>query len=675
MGRVGVVLGIVAILVLMGARSVLPSQVVFFVASLAVILFPGVVLTKSIAGRGLDRYSFPERLVLWFVVGTFAVTVVGFTGLLIHLRLSDVTHILVVLYALLAVLLFAAQRRRRPMGESPDLSPPGQPEVGIKGPVLSNREKWVIYLTLFGIAIGAALLTLLTPRDYDGWYYLAYIRDFVAGRPMGAENAIFGVGSATPARLWFGAAWWVLEAVLSKATGIDPVRCHQVYVPVLLSAFAVLAVFSLARQVFRSHRIALLATSLQVIFYLSSAFPYRSAGWGFFCRMSQDKFVSCFIIVPVAVALGLRLVARVTDGDTDERGGIQRLYWIALLTSVLVHGLGPVWCGLFIGPFVLAEFLRRRSRKAALSLVTVILPLIGLGLVLISARGVVMGEIIGPLPEATPAPGLLSNIYLPGDPFGYPMGTQNIMVQVYRENSIVLNPLFVTRYPLAIVGLILTPLLIPWLKSSSSARFLMCVTLTVLLLVFTPAGVTVTEWLMTRRLIFRMTWVLPWGLILAFFLSRMRVRPVVMWLAVIGLALGLARGRPQRYTASLIEMRSRNRPSPEAEAAFAYLGSQPSPQGVVLASEATGRMVAGFIPEAYPVNFREYGPVDRETLKSLVKQKQIDERFLQVINANNVKYVLLEKGLPLAGALAKNDAGFVLVYRNASYSIWQVESG
>ena len=49
-----------------------------------------------------------------------------------------------------------------------------------------------------------------------------------------------------------------------------------------------------------------------MLFYLSSAYPFRSAGWTLFIRTAQDKTVSCFLIVPVAVAFAVRNPERVS---------------------------------------------------------------------------------------------------------------------------------------------------------------------------------------------------------------------------------------------------------------------------------------------------------------------------------------------------------------------------
>jgi hypothetical protein len=227
---------------------------------------------------------------------------------------------------------------------------------------------------------------------------------------------------------------------------------------------------------------------------------------------------------------------------------------------------------------------------------------------------------------------------------------------------------------LALLGLVFGLGLFIWVKTSRAARFLAGVVFLTLFLLYTPPGAALTAAIITRRMLFRLSWVFPWGLTIAFFVTRIRSRRVVTWLIILGLALAMGRGDPRNYVKSLRSMRARNRPSSGAVAAFEFLAGEPSPQGVVLASETTGRMIAGFLPEAYPVNFREYGPVGREQLKQLMALRQIDAGLLEEIARNRVRYVLLENTQPLAQALDDGAPSFVPRYRNESHSVWEVRA-
>jgi hypothetical protein len=554
------------------------------------------------------------------------------------------------------------------------LTPEANPAIP-EMPPTSRRSRMGIYYGLLAIAIGAALLTLVTPRDFDDWFYLAYIRDYVAGKPLGAEDALFDMGIPAPPRIWFGAAWWVLEAIVSKASSLDPVACRQVYMPILTLPFAVLALFTLCKSVFRSISVGLLAVSLQVLFYLSSAFPQKSVGWFFFCRIAQDKAVSFFVIAPFVAALGLRMMQQRTDQGDGYPKNLYGLYWLAAVTSFLVHGMGPVWCGLLILPALLAEWLRNRDRIPVRKMAMLIMPILACWLVLAFARGLMGGFFQVPGPDPAPVSDAVSGLYLPGNNFGFLMETRSPVVWIFREGLTILNPLYVIRYPLAIAGVVLTFLLIPQLKSAFAARFIFSVTLTALFLTYTPIGAAAASSLMTSKLLFRLSWLFPWGLTVAFFLRRIRLRPLFLWLMVAAIGLGLARGNPKNYADPLSAIRSRNRPSAEAVDALQFLASEPSPQGAVFAPDAVSRMIAGYLPDATPVTFRDEGPLSRDETEEMATSWRKRWLFFKAVRGLSIRYVLLETGSPLGRNLARKGSAFTLRHSNDVYSLWRVEAG
>jgi len=707
MHRVGIILGILAVLALLGTLSLLPPPIAFFVCALAIILFPGFAVTELIGGPGssgrtgsargpaLRQLTPPERLVLWFVIGTGLIALIGFAGHLFQLRLSHIVTILVSTYALLIVLmLWRSRPGRTDLSDETLPTATDPPDTTWGEAVPAGRPGAGIYIGLATLAIGSSLVTLLTRRDYDDWYYLSYIRDYVVNKPLGVEDGIFGMGAPAAPRVWFGGGWWVMEALLSKASGIDPIVCHQIYLPLLLLPFAVLACFMLSRHLFRSHGAALAACSLQFLFFLSNAFPFKAAGWAVFSRIAQDKMASCFIFVPVALALGFRLIRAVTEygGDADtqrgdtaipDQGGTAipgreyLIYCSAIAASLLVHGLGPVWCGLFIVPFALIEWVNSRrsvgSRKTMPtgSLVLLLLPIAVAGSLLLMGHGAAMAVIVAPTPAPVPLLEKIPGIYLPGYEFRQLTETVHTSAWIWREWFKILHPLFITRYPLAMLGFVLSFVLLLW-RRSPAARFLMGGVFLILFLLFTPVGAALAAAAMTWSVFFRLVWPLPWGLVIAFPLTRSKVRPVVTWLVILGIALALGRGDPRNYVSTLRRQSRRNRPLAEMVDVFRYIGTRPSPQGVVLAPELVGRMIGGFLPDAYPVNFREYGPVDREKLKELMDKESIDRMLKEELDRNRVSYILLEHTQPLAKTLSEADTGFELMYENDVYAVWRV---
>jgi hypothetical protein len=302
-----------------------------------------------------------------------------------------------------------------------------------------------------------------------------------------------------------------------------------------------------------------------------------------------------------------------------------------------------------------------------------LLPIAACGFALTVGRRFVGDFLETPGREPIPISEATSGLYLPGYRFGTSIETRDSIVWIFKEGLTILNPLFVTRFPFALAGIVLTFLLIPRLKTELAARFLFVVTLSVLLLAFTPFGAALVSAIMSNKLLFRLAWLLPWGLIACFFVSRLRLRPVLMWLLVAAVGLGLARGNPYNYVRPLQMARHRNRPSPEVVDALKFLGSQPSPQGIVFATEEVSRMIAAYLPDAVPVNFREEGAVGRDDMEAMEKEWRKMRRFFNTVKRLGVTFVILEEGY-LTRTLARHPAAFTRGHSNELYSVWRVEA-
>jgi hypothetical protein len=153
---------------------------------------------------------------------------------------------------------------------------------------------------------------------------------------------------------------------------------------------------------------------------------------------------------------------------------------------------------------------------------------------------------------------------------------------------------------------------------------------------------------------------------------------------VILVALALARGNPANYAQSLLELTRLERPQPLAVDALRFLGTEPSPQGVILASQGMSGMIPAFLADAYPATYRGLGTLPRKRLEALLGLDTLTGAAVDEIRQAQCKYVLLESIWPLAGALSRDrrdQAGrdltgqaFQRIYRNEQYEIWKVAS-
>lgn len=699
------ILGIVAVLAIAGALRPMPPYLAFFVGSLAIFLFPGSALAAC-DPRTSRSLSLPETLALWFALGVGALSVTGLVGLTLKTTVSRLSLALAVVFGCL-VLLVAASLVSRWKASAPRTLP----DIGR-----------IACIFILALAVICGLVTLLTPRDVDDWYYLAHIRDFVSDHSIRSEDAILDAGHAASPRIWY-ASWWVAEAIVSRASGVDPVTTHQVYLPLLIAPFTVLAAFMLARQIFRDRKAAMIGASLQVLFYLSSAYPYNSAGWLVFCRISQDKAVACFLMAPVAVALGLRFLrergvypAHELNGDAHTASSPWRsfgLYLSALVSALLVHPLSIVWTGVSLVPFALVETLRCRSRATSYALLALVLPLITSGVFLAAGMGDVSSELetkaarqtqdLRQSPESgepapfknmrsqretapnreQPAAGdraagdreRIFSLYFPGQqlPWASEEGALSTVLRRQAE-PIAASPLYVTRYPLALLGLILTFLLLCYVRRDPAARILFATTIAVLILAFVPLGAALTAKALTWKLVYRLAWVLPWGFTTGFFIARIRLRRVPPWIFAVVLALALARGNPANYVKVLRQWNPMLRPDREAADVLGVLAREPAPQGVVIASAGTTRMIPAFVADAYPASYRGSGTITRAELEWITASTQLSAEVTAKIAKSGARYVLIEKSAPLSRALAGGASGFRVIHDNSRYELWRITS-
>jgi hypothetical protein len=654
--------GLVALAGIMGWLSALPDWIAFPVGALSVVLFPGLALYRLVAPvKG--RWSLPELITMWCIGGLACLTAVSFAGILLRLRLSSMIWITGVVYvALLSAVILDAARLRG-----------GEARRDRGG--LGRVDPWV--LVLIGLSLALAFTTLYTARDNDDWFYLSYIGDYLTDQPVNSQDAMLGPGWPAPVRAWYG-SWWVTEAMLSRATGVPPIPCHQTYLRLFMLPLAVLALFTLARRIFGSDRAAYLACFLQMVYYLSSAYPTDSAGWGLLSRIAQDKSLAFFVPTMAAVALGADLLpGRGRDKARDLRSGYL-FYILAVIAASLIHPLGLVWTAIGLVPIAFIECLRRRDKTAVKHLVLILIPLVMFGAILSGAReeaaGVLEERGSGPRPEKEGQP--LWAPYLPGERFSFSAGDRTLEL---ADGRVIAHPLLVTRFPMALLGLALTFAVARKVRTDFAARFLVVMTGSAAVLAFVPGVAGVTAGFINERMLYRLTWLFPWGLVIALFLLQLGLRLRWCWLVALVLALALARGVPQNYFRTLLTGRLQGRLSPELGEVFDALDREPSPKGLVLASSGPSLMLPAVTSGAYPlyVNpaYTTGGGDERirsgKDLTMLLSSGRVDE-VLPVCRDMKCRYILIERTRPLANALRQPDPRFQELFENKTYALYRI---
>jgi len=711
-GIAALVLGLAAVAALAGAARGLGAETGFLLTAPAVLLFPGAAAAALVPGLAARRPAL-AAVGLWFPAGVSCVCLFGFLALAFKASLEQLTIAVAAGYACLlaalAVRYLGRRGTRRP--ESPDEAA-GQ-GAGQPGRRSGTRLVPVILLL---VAIGCGLVTLVTPRNEDDWYYLAYIRDFVSGSDLRSEDAIEGPTRPASPRIWY-ASWWVAEALIARASGSDPVTAHQVYFPMLVVPFVVLATFTLAREIFPDGPRALTACCFQVLFYASSAYPHNSSGWMVFCRSSQDKTLASFLMVPAVAAVALRIVKDLGGGPEGleppdgkrNRVPLGRPAWqpaacyaVLVLGAVLVHPLSVAWIGTSAVAYALVEAVRSRRRRALIALVLIALPVLALGAILASGTGDVAsdldakaarqsaaaketGEAVSSADRKASGRWSLaawpSYLYLPGEGFPWASEEGDFSTVIRRGGDpVAANPSYVLRFPLATAGMIGAILLLAYVRRDPAARYLATATFAIVLAAFVPVTAALSAKVLTWKMVYRLSWALPWGLVLGFWASRVgpgRRRWWTSGLAAVALAaLIVGRGDPVNYVRSFRAWPQTSRPQPQTVEVLRFLASRPAPQGVVLASAGVSQMVPAFVAAAYPAAYRGAGTLSRRQLDALLGASAMTPDAVSGIRGSQARYVIAEKTLPLNRALRVSPDGFQHIYANSGYDVWEVlESG
>jgi hypothetical protein len=86
-------------------------------------------------------------------------------------------------------------------------------------------------------------------------------------------------------------------------------------------------------------------------------------------------------------------------------------------------------------------------------------------------------------------------------------------------------------------------------------------------------------------------------------------------------------------------------------------------------------MIAGYLPDATPVTFRDEGPLSRDETEEMATSWRNRWLFFKAVRGLGIRYVLLETGSPLGRNLARNKSAFTLRHSNEVYSLWRVQAG
>ena len=483
------VAGVLSLVVVIFFRVLAPAlspglQPVLFLASFVLFMVPGLVLAGLLTGRDLPGSA---RVPVAFALSTGVYGLLGVGALVLHVSLDAY---LLVCSGLLGGFLCLAVLDVR-YGWSGSRVTRGYGGSGL------DRLLWVPLVGLAGALAYASRERVPAPEE-DFWTYLGYVRQFLGTDSLGTYLPGYGTEAQGFSRLSVN-GWLLVQAALSRVSGIDPVVLVLDYLGPTLVGVTLLAVYALALGLAGSRLAALLTGCAAAVYFLTHIdFTLLPPGSELVGRVTEDKLAARFIFLPVALLLVTLFL--------KARG--RRYLWLfffVCLTVAAVHPLGLVFIGIPVAGFVPLYLLANLRNRAAWMRAG------GLGAGLLGLVGVPAGYLL------LTGSRLLSKLESTSE------ARVEYLVSVWQESGrllalgdgayimhpdLVLEPVILASYILGV------PFLAWRLKKDVGTQVLLGTLLIIPVLLYIPPLTTVIAQIIGPWMLFRLAWPLPLAAVL-----------------------------------------------------------------------------------------------------------------------------------------------------------------
>jgi len=466
---------------------------------------------------------------------------------------------------------------------------------------LPQSASWTFAgILLFGAVLLGLILFMSRYVSYigtkgDALTYLSYIRHYrdaaridVSPPPLGSPQIEFMQLNGL----------LVFQALLSYVANVDPVPLIWIYLPYLLVFIALFGSYSLMQQLFGSHRAALFATGLTILYYLFSLTSDDQPGYLFFYRIVESKVFAWQILLPVVLLFALRYL-----------GSGRKSYVFAMglggIAAAFTHPIGPTLISLSLGSFIALRWLitRQKSllrRGIVLGIVLVLLLTIPLYMRMGTRTSFSLTE-----EEVEPRQQLL---------------VDRLDIESIEKNEFIADVQLVS-HPFTVTAIALTALLLLFIPSSQAAQFLVANMVVPLVLMYTPGLVPLFSQIITPWQLWRIGWIMPVAGVIAFVvfqagqiiyaragrtLERIRHHRGYLFIVMVLLLTGVALvSLPLASTLSALDSQPRNRPISEAERELlTFFRDHPAVEGVVIAPSSISNQIPGYSDRLELLTFR-----------------------------------------------------------------------
>jgi len=268
--------------------SGLPGYPAVALVFLSMIAVPGVLLHEALLPR--SRADVIERLALAFPLGVAVAAPAGLLALWLNLSLDAFLRLhIAVATAVSSGAVFVA---------------PPAARVWLSSTIRGWSAATLVLLLFLAVAIGGILSSPSwggdrLARNFDDWRYMTYVNSYLNQDEIDALHPV-GLGEAAYPRMEIN-GWVVFQAGVARGAGVSAEHVVLDYLSPLLIVFALTATYALAKGLFRSRAIALLAASIQLGYALIDTAHDEGFGANFLFRMSQDKMVATYILFPLGL--------------------------------------------------------------------------------------------------------------------------------------------------------------------------------------------------------------------------------------------------------------------------------------------------------------------------------------------------------------------------------------
>ena len=629
-----------------------------FSATLVLFTAPGLLVSHWLLR---DDMSGTALVPVGFAISTGIFGLIGVPALILHLSTED--YLLAagtMLAAFLAVAAWKTLRPGAPAVESSD-SPYGPPAGWL----------WAPFALLCGVLAFVGIRRV--PSSYDDiWVYLSWVKEFANSERLALVDPYFGERIADFSRAKVN-GWLLVQAALSRVSGLDTIELVLRYVTPALVVVALLMVYALALAISKSERAAVLIASVYALFHIIFIQPsVHNVGVELAARISEDKYAARFLILPVTLLFALLFVE-------SRRWRHLGLFTFFCWAAVAVHPSVLPAIGLCMVGFGVAHVaVNLRLRTAWTGMVV-----LALGMWSVVLGPVVLLLFAGRSPEAvlfsadinaTPPKVLEYTVFITESwRHIYELGDGYYIMHPW----LLLNPVILGSYVFGV------PLLLWRVRTSVPAQLLLGGLSVVTVAVYVPPVATfVGDHLIVPGLLWRLAWPIPllalisagWMIWEALSYAEVRLRgfgigrSVTRVLPLVLVALLTAAAAPpsvEKAVGLYRKFEVARTTNYDPDPIYPWIRGHVQEPGVLLARDSANNIVPAYTTSLNVVSQRGEGMIrDREELEELagshinIPQRYLDvhsfffgptldEEAYDILRRNHADYLMVYAGSPL----------------------------